>query len=113
MKFQHSQRIIELAEELLHSTQITIDVPDLEFPHCGCRNEVWICYRGESLQQQLEEEYLLLLRRADLKQQLEIAEGQLSDLQQQVTTNKENKRKLQQASVPTKQRTHEKGHTVH
>jgi hypothetical protein len=98
-KFQHSQRIIELAEELLHRTQIAIDVPDPEFPHCCCRNEVWVCYRDESLQQQLEEEYLLLLRRADLKQQLETAEGQLSDLQQQVTTDKENKRKLQQASA--------------
>jgi hypothetical protein len=122
-KFQQAQRIIELAEELLHRTQITIDVPseldtqqrgpsvhtlcrnpvvypDPEFSHyCCCRNEVWVCYRDEFLQQQLEEEYLLLLRRADIQQQLETAEGQLSDLQQQVATDKENKRKLQQASV--------------
>ena len=64
----------------------------------------------EDLQQQLEKEHLLLLQRnqpivdarpelneeqrEDLQRQLETAEGQLRDLQRQVATDKENKRKL-------------------
>jgi hypothetical protein len=99
IKFQQAHSVIELAEELLHRAQLKNDVSSESDTR-----------QREDLQQQLEKEHLLLLQRnqpivdarpelneeqrEDLQRQLETAEGQLRDLQRQVATDKENKRKL-------------------
>ena len=89
MKFKHSQRIIEQTEELLRCSQTTTYELNTK--------------QRKDLNQQQEGGHLLhlllLKRRKELQQQLDTAEEQQRDLQRQVEINKDNKRKLQIASI--------------
>jgi hypothetical protein len=89
LKFQQSQRIIELALELL---QRTIELAE----ELQITTYILNTKQREDLNQQQEGGHLKLLKRhKELQQQLKTAEKQQRHLQGQVGINKDNQRKHQ------------------